>query len=159
MCNRVCIIDKGSIVAVDTPSNLSERIQKSVALKLQIVAAVSDEVAKELSRLKSITRVEKFGGERVAGYKLPLLSFKIECSKDQVSARREVCSLLAEKGWELYSMTEDRLSLEDVFINLVNDHKAASEMSEDKTEASESSADGASEQNKPDDASLNKIEE
>ena len=120
MCDRVCIIDKGAIVAMDTPSNLSDRLEKTKALKLEVIAQTSDAVLEELNKITDIISIENLGGQRLAGYDLPLLSFKIEYPREHIAVRHNITALIAEKKWEIYGLYEAKLSLEDVFLHLVN---------------------------------------
>lgn len=140
MCDRVCIIDKGAIVAMDTPTNLSDRLEKTKALKLEVIAQTSDAVLEELNKITDIISIENLGGQRLAGYDLPLLSFKIEYPREHIAVRHNITALIAEKKWEIYGLYEAKLSLEDVFLHLVN--KESSDEAAEK-EAGDSSAEAA----------------
>ncbi|MBQ7503184.1 ATP-binding cassette domain-containing protein [bacterium] len=143
MCDRVCIIDKGAIVAMDTPSNLSDRLERTKALKLEVLAQTSEAVMTELKKLTDVISIENLGGQRLAGYDLPLLSYKIEYPRENISVRHSITALIAEKKWEIYGLYEDKLSLEDVFLHLVNKEK---EVDLTKNEASESAAEAPAEE-------------
>lgn len=123
ICGRVCILDHGSIIAVDTPSNLSDRLQKSAALSVQLIASEADKVAEELKTLDGISKVEELKRESLNGSEHPLVSLKIETSKKDILIRKSINALAVKNDWILYGMQADRLSLEDVFINLVREHE------------------------------------
>ena len=55
-CQRVVIINKGKIVAVDSPDNLTARLRGTETIYLQ-VAAPLDDVEATLSALRGVTRV------------------------------------------------------------------------------------------------------
>ena len=55
-CQRVVIISKGHVVAVDTPDNLTARLRGSETMYVQVDAAGSDATA-ALSRVAGVTRV------------------------------------------------------------------------------------------------------
>ncbi|MBQ7529811.1 ABC transporter ATP-binding protein [bacterium] len=135
ICGRVCILDHGSIIAVDTPSNLSDRLQKSTALSVQLLASETDKVVEDLKKLEGVSGVEEVKRESLSGCEHPLLSFKVEIAKTDLLVRKAINVLAVEKDWTLYSMQADRLSLEDVFINLVKEHEE--EISEESTSEAE----------------------
>ena len=135
ICGRVCILDHGSIIAVDTPSNLSDRLQKSTALSVQLLASETDKVVEDLKKLEGVSGVEEVKRESLSGCEHPLLSFKVEIAKKDLLVRKAINVLAVEKDWTLYSMQADRLSLEDVFINLVKEHEE--EISEESTSEAE----------------------
>src|SRR4029078_13364076 len=56
-CHRVVIINKGRVVAVDTPENLTARLRGSETMYVQVDAAGQD-VAAILARIPGVTRVE-----------------------------------------------------------------------------------------------------
>lgn len=143
MCDRVCIIDRGAIVAMDTPSNLSDRLERTKALKLEVIAQTSDAVLEELNKINDIISIEKLGGQRLPGYDLPLLSFKIEYPREHIAVRHNITALIAEKKWEIYGLYEAKLSLEDVFLHLVN-QESNNEAAESEKQA-ESEAESAPE--------------
>ena len=55
-CQRVVIINKGRVVAVDTPDNLTARLRGSETMYLQ-VAALPQDLQTALSSLPGVTRV------------------------------------------------------------------------------------------------------
>lgn len=150
-CNKVCILDHGNLVAADTPANLENRVQKSIGLKIQVLAPSQDEVMEVLRGLDSVTNVVNHGGESLANSKLPLLTFTVEAPKDSLTIRREISHVFNSKNWEIYGMQDERISLEDVFINLVKEHesevaeeaeKDTAAAKQDEADKSESEADG-----------------
>ncbi|MGM9998474.1 MAG: ABC transporter ATP-binding protein [Candidatus Bruticola sp.] len=122
-CNKVCILDHGNLVAADTPANLESRVQKNIGLRLQILAPSQNEVMEVLKGLQCITNVVNCGGENIANSKYPLLTFKVEAPKDSLTARREINHVINSKNWEIYGIQDERISLEDVFINLVREYE------------------------------------
>src|SRR5262249_59543354 len=67
-CQRVVIINKGSVVAVDTPANLTARLAGSETMYVQIDANGVD-AAGALGRVAGVTRViesDRRGG--IVGY-------------------------------------------------------------------------------------------
>jgi ABC-2 type transport system ATP-binding protein len=69
-CQRVVIINKGHVVAVDTPDNLTSRLRGSETMYVQIDANGAD-AASALGRLTGVTRVvESDRHDGVVGYEV-----------------------------------------------------------------------------------------
>ncbi|MGM9992168.1 MAG: ABC transporter ATP-binding protein [Candidatus Bruticola sp.] len=122
-CNKVCILDHGNLVAADTPANLESRVQKNIGLKIQILAPSQNEVLEVLKGLDCVSNVVSCGGENIANSKYPLLTFTVEAPKDSLTVRREINHVMNSKKWEVYGIQDERISLEDVFINLVREYE------------------------------------
>jgi ABC-2 type transport system ATP-binding protein len=116
-CQRVVIINKGRVVAVDTPTNLTDRLQGAQTLYLQVDAAGAD-VATALARLPGVTTVTPADSNgTITGY-------EIECERGQ-DRRRDVANLVVTSGWGLLEMRPTRLSLEEIFLQLTTEEAAA----------------------------------
>src|SRR5947208_16169739 len=69
-CERVVIINKGHVVAVDTPDNLTARLQGSETMYVQVDVGGADAIA-TLSRVPGVTRVvESDRRNGVAGFEV-----------------------------------------------------------------------------------------
>src|SRR5947208_1178849 len=69
-CERVVIINKGHVVAVDTPDNLTKRLRGSETMYVQVDARGAD-VSEALSRITGVTRVvESDRRDGLAGYEV-----------------------------------------------------------------------------------------
>ena len=149
-CNKVCILDHGNLVAADTPANLENRVQKSTGLKVQVLATSQDEVLKVLRGLDCVTNVAAGGVEQIANSQLPLLTFTVEAPKDSLTVRREISHAINAKDWEIYGMQDERISLEDVFINLVKEHESEKAEEAEEGESNSVSLTKEAEQEKKD---------
>jgi ABC-2 type transport system ATP-binding protein len=117
-CERVVIINRGKIAAVDTPAALTERIQASQTIYVQVDAPASVDVAAAIGGVPGVTRVtpvEQHG---------TLTSFEVDCHKGE-DRRREVARLVVSSDWGLVELRPSRLSLEEVFLQLTTDEVAA----------------------------------
>ena len=56
LCDRVAILDRGEVVALDTPKQLIQAIQKEVTLLLDVEGDVDLDVFRSLSGVTSVTR-------------------------------------------------------------------------------------------------------
>jgi ABC-2 type transport system ATP-binding protein len=112
-CDRVVIINKGRVVAVDTPDNLTARLRGSETLYLQIDAGAADAAA-ALGRLTGVTRVvESDRRDGVVGY-------EVESERGH-DVRRELARAVVTAGWGLLELRPMRMSLEEIFLSLTTD--------------------------------------
>jgi ABC-2 type transport system ATP-binding protein len=113
-CQRVVIINKGKVVAIDTPDNLTDRLQGAQTLYLQVDAAADADVAAALKAVPGVTSVTP------ADARATIAGFEIECQRGQ-DRRRELASLVVTRGWGLLELRPTRLSLEEIFLQLTTE--------------------------------------
>jgi ABC-2 type transport system ATP-binding protein len=116
-CQRVVIINKGRVVAVDTPDNLTSRLRGAETLYVQVDAAGAD-VSTSLGRIPGVTRVA------VADRRDGVLGYEIEGSRD-TDVRRELARAVVTNGWGLLELRPMRVSLEEVFLSLTTEDMSA----------------------------------
>src|SRR5215207_2434224 len=112
-CQRVVIINKGKMVAVDTPDNLTARLRGTETIYLQI-AAPAAEVESGLTSVAGLTRVAA----------TPVREGLVDVHVDHESGRdvrRELAATVVNRGWGLLELRPMKLSLEDVFLTLTTD--------------------------------------
>ena len=117
-CDRVMIINRGRIVAVDTPRNLTAHVQKSAHVLVQ-VEGPEDQVLAEIGRLRGVQRVSP-RCEAVDGRR----TYLVESERDR-DVRVALAAALVARGWGLYELRPADLSLEEIFLHLVTDEAAA----------------------------------
>jgi ABC-2 type transport system ATP-binding protein len=116
-CQRVVIINKGKMVVVDTPDNLTARLRGAETIYLQVAAPVAD-VQAGLAGLHGITRVEA----------TPVRDGLVDVHVDHASGRdvrRELAATVVNSGWGLLELRPLKMSLEEVFLSLTTDETAA----------------------------------
>ncbi len=113
VCERVIIINKGKIVASDTPENLSKQLQGANRLQIR-VAAPEKQAAKLLREIPGITSVE-FQGEREKGTS----DFVIETGSE-LDVRKTVFNGMSRSGYPLLMMRPLDMSLEEIFLKVTN---------------------------------------
>lgn len=110
-CQRVIIINEGRLVAVDTPQNLTSRLQGGERIVLKVDGPPGD-VLKEIGSLRGVKRVERTGGgDGINDYTVEI--------EEGMGMRREIPSAIVKKGWGLLEMRSQEMTLEDIFIKLV----------------------------------------
>jgi ABC-2 type transport system ATP-binding protein len=112
-CQRVVIINKGRVVAVDTPDNLTARLRGSETLYVQVDAGDTD-AASVLNHVPGVTRVVE--SERHNG----LVGYEVD-SETGRDVRRDLARAVVTSGWGLLELRPMRISLEDVFLSLTTD--------------------------------------
>jgi ABC-2 type transport system ATP-binding protein len=116
-CQRVVIINKGQLVAVDTPDNLTARLRGSATMYLQVDTNGAD-AGVSLAQLPGVTRVvESDRRDGVVGYEVD--------SEQGRDVRRELARAVVSGGWGLLELRPMRVSLEDVFLSLTTEDEDA----------------------------------
>jgi ABC-2 type transport system ATP-binding protein len=116
-CQRVIIINKGRVVAVDSPANLTRRLRGSEMLYVQIDAAGGD-ARSALERLPGVTRVAEMDRHDDG------VGFEIETSRGH-DIRRELARVVVNQGWGLLELRSSGMSLEQIFLHLTTEEKPA----------------------------------
>ena len=114
-CQRVVIINKGRVVAVDTPENLTARLKGAETLYVQVDAAGVDAGA-ALSEVPGVTRVA------LADQRGPAGAYEVESERGR-DVRRELARLIVNRGWGLLELRPMRMSLEEVFLQVTTEEK------------------------------------
>ena len=114
-CQRVVIINKGRVVAVDTPQNLIARLKGAETMFVQVDAG-SEDAAVALERVPGVTRVTVSEQPGVAG------GYEVESDRG-VDVRRELARAVVTRGWGLLELRPMRMSLEEVFLQVTTEEK------------------------------------
>ncbi len=112
LCQRVIIINKGQIVASDTPENLSRQLGQGSRLKLEVQGPVPEIIA-ALRGLPAVKEVVSLGEAH----------FLVESETD-LELRPEIARLVVARGWDLLGLQSQEFTLEEVFLNLVTEEEA-----------------------------------
>jgi ABC-2 type transport system ATP-binding protein len=115
-CQRVIIINRGRLVAVDTPENLTTKLQTSSRLLVRVEGPATD-VVRALGAVAGVQTVKENGGApgKVA-------TCIIESKKDR-DVRKDVAAAVVHQNWGLLELRPVDLTLEDVFVRLVTEEK------------------------------------
>ncbi len=133
-CQRVVIINRGRVVAVDTPDNLTARLKGTETMFVQVDAG-ADEPGPVLAGVPGVMRVASADGHSPG-------AFEVE-SQRGTDVRRDLARTIVNKGWGLLELRPMRMSLEDVFLQVTTDEAAgASAAPGDGTETTQAGGDG-----------------
>jgi ABC-2 type transport system ATP-binding protein len=110
LCDRVLIINKGTIVAEDTPENLQSRLVGSQRVVLR-VRGDSDGLDTTIKKVKGTRGIEVKDAETV--------EFEFSSGQD---VRPQVAKAVIQAGYELIEMRPVGMSLEEIFLELTQDN-------------------------------------
>ena len=116
-CNRVVIINKGRVVAVDSPENLTSRLRGSETLYVQVDSHGVD-ASDALQRVAGVTRA------RLTETRGPAAGYEVE-SQSGRDVRRDLAAAVVTRGWGLLELRPMRMSLEEIFLHLTTEDAAA----------------------------------
>jgi ABC-2 type transport system ATP-binding protein len=114
-CQRVVIINKGRVVAVDTPENLTARLRGAETLYVQVDAG-GVEAGELLARIPGVTRVA------AAEQRGPIAAYEVESDRG-TDVRRELARTIVTHGWGLLELRPMRMSLEEVFLQVTTEEQ------------------------------------
>src|SRR5262245_7137650 len=102
-CQRVVIINRGRVVAEDTPENLTHELKGSATLYVQVAGDDRTEAAlRGLTGVASVVVADRHEG--ITGFEI-----EAEASRD---IRRDVARTIVNGGWGLLELRPMRMSLE-----------------------------------------------
>lgn len=113
VCDRIIIINKGKIIADDTPDRLSDAMSDDHSMSV-VIEGDRHIVAKEIAALpgvksvhfvKSHDNASEFAIDPVVGYDF----------------RHALFSLAAEKNWPILQLQNNQMTLEDIFLRLTDE--------------------------------------
>lgn len=106
-CSRILIIDKGRIVASDTPESLQKRLEGDVVVSVEIPGD-PDNIEAALKTIESVDLVS------VAAMEPGWHRFRIDASSPDIRTRIFDC--VASRGWTLRELHLESRSLEELFV-------------------------------------------
>lgn len=116
-CQRVLIINKGRIVAGDTPANLDARLRGSQAVSMQVRGPVKDVMA-ALKQVQGVTDVKTKTSQSDS-----LWQYELDLEPGR-NARPLLASTVVQNNWELVELTTGGMSLEEIFLELTTQEEA-----------------------------------
>ncbi len=113
ICERVIIINKGKIVAIDTPENLSKALSTERKLIIRVEGSEA-QIESALSKVDGISYIESLGQKETGTY-----DYLIEATGDG-DIRKKVFSSLALAQLPILMSKTTGLTLEEVFMQLTS---------------------------------------
>jgi ABC-2 type transport system ATP-binding protein len=133
VCNRVIIINRGRLVALDTPIHLAEGVGDTATLHLEIGGA-PQVVLKSLRTVPGVASATLLGADGDASA-LPtgVHSFQVT-STGRSDVRPQLASAIVGAGYQLLELRTVRPTLEEVFINVISQEQPEDEYLEEESE-------------------------
>ena len=110
--DKIVVLDKGKIVAIDTSDSLSGRLQQRNKMQIQIEGPERS-VEKELMGISDFIKLE--AKEKVTDN---IFNYIVETKKD-TNFQRELGIIVSKNGWVLIEIKPIRMSLEEIFLKIV----------------------------------------
>ncbi len=109
MCDRIAIIDKGRILACDTPANLKRMIRTETTFQLEV------DTIRDTTSFLGLHGVKNFSHKDDISKNRSHLTFILE-DEGPVA---EILSSITSQGAKVHSLQKSEPTLEDVFISMV----------------------------------------
>ena len=116
ICERVVIINKGKIVAIDTPENLETKTQN----KNVIYVTVEDKNEKMLSIKNKVKDIQEL--EYIKDNEDGTKQYKI-ISDEKIDLRKTLFDILPKEDITIFELKKAEVSLEDAFMKLIDDRQ------------------------------------
>ncbi len=114
ICGRVIIINKGKLVAMDTPDNLTSRLRSGATIRLE-ARGPFEQIRAGLERLPGVISVKgEDGAQAHLSGPSDVSRFIVETDKDK-DAREEIFRAFVDNKWVLLEMKKEAVTLEEVF--------------------------------------------
>ena len=114
VCERVVIINQGTIVAQDTLENLTKNISDTFRFRLR-VEGPEREVAKAIRDIPGARSVEQMGVKEPGTF-----DFLVESDRN-ADIRRPMFTTLSKMGYPILMLRPMDIELEDIFLQLTTD--------------------------------------
>ncbi len=109
-CDRIVIINKGQVVAMDTPEALSKRLKGTEKIYLQVMGAV-DKICARLGTIKGVLNVSTHQDGIIVE------------NDGQADIRPYLAEIIVKNKWKLLEMRSVGMSLEEIFLQLTTVEK------------------------------------
>lgn len=127
ICNKVIIINKGKILAIDTPENLEKQTQS----ENNIIITVEDSKNKMKTIKEIIPEIKeiKLIKDNNDGTKRYLIT-----SEKEVDLRKKIFEELPKQEITIFELKQTETTLEDAFLKLINSKETEIKAKQDKEE-------------------------
>lgn len=124
ICNKVIIINKGEIVAIDTPENLEKKVVKDNTVYVT-VEDTENKMETIKDKLENATEVKL-----VAENEDKTKKYVISTDKE-IDLRKNIFDVFAKEGITIFEMKKADATLEDAFMELINPSEEQSKKEEE----------------------------
>lgn len=120
-CSRVAIINRGRVVATNTPESLMAQLAGGSSYELEVEGEASDIETRLIVFLQGLAGVKQV--EQIATDHLPTNHFKLRVIAEPglEPVGRDIAATVVGSGLGLYEMRRTQATLEDVFLQLTTE--------------------------------------
>jgi ABC-2 type transport system ATP-binding protein len=119
-CGRVVIINKGKVVAEDTPENLTRRLRGAGALRVDVRGDAAAAAAEAVRSVPGVLSVRA----RAESPEATTLEVEAEAGRD---VRGAIARAVVSRGLDLLALQQVGMSLEEIFLHLTTTDTAHAE--------------------------------
>ena len=114
ICNRVIIINKGKIIAIDTPENLENKVvgDNSIYVTVEDTEGKMENIKDKLSQIKDVRLISE-NEDKTKKY--------IITGEKDIDLRKNIFETFAKEGITIFEMKKADATLEDAFMKLIDD--------------------------------------
>lgn len=127
ICERVIIINKGNILAVDTPENLEKNTQaeNSILLTVEDPNDKMKVIDKKLPKVKEVKLIK----DNKDGTKQYLI-----VAPKEIDIRKKLFDVLPKEDITIFELKQTETTLEDAFLKIINEKEAEAKKTKEKEE-------------------------
>ncbi len=141
ICNRVIIINKGKIVAIDTPENLENKVIEDNSIYVT-VEDPEDKMKNIKEKLDNVKEV-KLVAENEDKTKKYMIS-----GEKGIDLRKNIFEVFAKEGITIFEMKKADATLEDAFMKLINETQIEDKQTKEEEKETETKDESDSENKK-----------
>ncbi len=129
LCDRVLIINQGRIIAEDTPENLQLRLQGGARVLVDVAGEAGDDLLERLRALPGVRLANRLADGR----------FEVVAEEGQ-EVRPAIARTVLESGYGLLELHRAAMSLEEIFLQLVQEEAEEAALAEPEEAKAEETA-------------------
>jgi len=116
-CDRVIIMHQGKLIAVDTPADLTKRLQQTPKIILKAEGPTGD-ILRTIGTIEGITSIDRRepGSGKHGGF------YEIE-TEENADLINEIAKSVYENSWKLKEIRPLDMTLEEIFIKIVTEEE------------------------------------
>ena len=115
ICEKVIIIDKGNLLAIDTPGNLENEVSNKNILTVT-VEDNDDKIDDVIDKIDNIKKIKLIGRNSDGTKQYTIFA------KEDKDIRKEVSEKFAKNGITILELKKTEATLEDAFLQLINNY-------------------------------------
>ena len=114
ICNKVIIINKGKMIAIDTPQKLEERVQNKNCIYVTVEDPENklENIKNKIKNIKTVTLIEK-NEDNTKKYRIE--------TEGEEDIRKLIFSEFAKENITIFEMKKADTTLEDAFMKLIEE--------------------------------------